>query len=131
VKSGTDKAVERIERALESMRAGKIVILVDDEDRENEGDLCMAAEKVTPAAVNFMAKHGRGLICLSLAEEKVARLRLPLMVDEGQHQLLRHRLHRLHRDRSPPAASPGPGPSATEGPRPGPRRAAGPPRRVW
>ncbi len=83
MKSGTDKAVERVERALESMRAGKIVILVDDEDRENEGDLCMAAEKVTPAAVNFMAKHGRGLICLSLAEEKVARLRLPLMVDEG------------------------------------------------
>jgi 3,4-dihydroxy 2-butanone 4-phosphate synthase/GTP cyclohydrolase II len=56
---------------------------VDDEDRENEGDLCMAAEKATPAAVNFMAKHGRGLICLSLTEEKVAKLRLPLMVDEG------------------------------------------------
>jgi 3,4-dihydroxy 2-butanone 4-phosphate synthase/GTP cyclohydrolase II len=83
VKAGTDKAVERVERALAYVRAGKIVIMVDDEDRENEGDLCMAAELVTPAAVNFMAKHGRGLICLSLSEEKVARLRLPLMVDEG------------------------------------------------
>jgi 3,4-dihydroxy 2-butanone 4-phosphate synthase/GTP cyclohydrolase II len=60
-----------------------MVILTDDEDRENEGDLCMAAEKVTPAAVNFMAKHGRGLVCLSLTEEKVRKLRLPLMVDEG------------------------------------------------
>ncbi len=83
MKAGTDKAVERVERALQYVRAGKIVIMVDDEDRENEGDLCMAAELVTPAAVNFMAKHGRGLICLSLSEEKVARLRLPLMVDEG------------------------------------------------
>jgi len=85
VKAGTDKAVERVERALAYVRAGKIVIMVDDEDRENEGDLCMAAELVTPAAVNFMAKHGRGLICLSLSEEKVARLRLPLMVDEGSN----------------------------------------------
>ncbi len=83
MKAGTDKAVERVERALQYVRAGKIVIMVDDEDRENEGDLCMAAELVTPAAVNFMAKHGRGMICLSLSEEKVARLRLPLMVDEG------------------------------------------------
>jgi 3,4-dihydroxy 2-butanone 4-phosphate synthase/GTP cyclohydrolase II len=85
VKGGNDRAVERVERALEYVRAGKIVIMVDDEDRENEGDLCMAAELVTPAAVNFMAKHGRGLICLSLSEEKVARLRLPLMVDEGSN----------------------------------------------
>jgi len=85
VKAGTEKAVERVERALAYVRAGKIVIMVDDEDRENEGDLCMAAELVTPAAVNFMAKHGRGLICLSLSEEKVARLRLPLMVDEGSN----------------------------------------------
>jgi len=60
-----------------------MVILVDDEDRENEGDLCIAAEKITPEAVNFMAKHGRGLICLALTEEKVRQLRLPLMVDEG------------------------------------------------
>ncbi len=80
-----EKSVERVERALDYVRAGKLVIMVDDEDRENEGDLCMAAELVTPAAVNFMAKHGRGLICLSLTEEKVAQLRLPLMVDEGSN----------------------------------------------
>jgi len=76
-------AVERIEAAVAQLKAGKMVILVDDEDRENEGDLCIAAEKVTPEAVNFMAKHGRGLICLALTEEKVRQLRLPLMVDEG------------------------------------------------
>ncbi|ABS26930.1 bifunctional 3,4-dihydroxy-2-butanone-4-phosphate synthase/GTP cyclohydrolase II [Anaeromyxobacter sp. Fw109-5] len=76
-------AVERVERAIAHIRAGKMVILTDDEDRENEGDLCMAAEKVTPAAVNFMAKYGRGLICLSLTEDKVRTLRLPLMVDES------------------------------------------------
>jgi 3,4-dihydroxy 2-butanone 4-phosphate synthase/GTP cyclohydrolase II len=76
-------AVERIEAALERFRAGRMVILVDDEDRENEGDLCVAAEKITPEAVNFMAKHGRGLVCLALTEDKVRQLRLPLMVDEG------------------------------------------------
>ena len=76
-------AVERVEKALDAMREGRMAILTDDEDRENEGDLCMAAEKVTPAAINFMAKHGRGLICVSLTEEKVRQLRLPLMVDEG------------------------------------------------
>jgi 3,4-dihydroxy 2-butanone 4-phosphate synthase/GTP cyclohydrolase II len=76
-------AVERIENAIEVFRRGKMIILIDDEDRENEGDLCIAAEKVTPEAINFMAKHGRGLICLSLTEEKVRQLRLPLMVDEG------------------------------------------------
>jgi 3,4-dihydroxy 2-butanone 4-phosphate synthase/GTP cyclohydrolase II len=77
------RSVERVERALEEIRAGRMVILVDDEDRENEGDLCMAAEKVTPQAVNFMAMHGRGLVCLSLTAERVSQLRLPLMVDEG------------------------------------------------
>jgi 3,4-dihydroxy 2-butanone 4-phosphate synthase/GTP cyclohydrolase II len=61
-----------------------MIILVDDEDRENEGDLCIAAEKVTPAAVNFMARYGRGLICLAMTEEKVRSLDLPLMVPEGQ-----------------------------------------------
>jgi len=55
-----------IEESLEDIAAGKMVILVDDEDRENEGDLCMAAEKVTAEAINFMAKYGRGLVCLSL-----------------------------------------------------------------
>jgi 3,4-dihydroxy 2-butanone 4-phosphate synthase / GTP cyclohydrolase II len=76
-------AVERIEAAVQALKLGKMVILVDDEDRENEGDLCIAAEKVTPEAVNFMAKHGRGLICLALTEERVRQLRLPLMVDEN------------------------------------------------
>jgi 3,4-dihydroxy 2-butanone 4-phosphate synthase/GTP cyclohydrolase II len=60
-----------------------MVILTDDEDRENEGDLCMAAQKVTPAAVNFMAKHGRGLVCLSLTEERIRQLALPLMVQDN------------------------------------------------
>jgi 3,4-dihydroxy 2-butanone 4-phosphate synthase/GTP cyclohydrolase II len=83
VKDHTRHAVERVERAIDAIRDGRMVILTDDEDRENEGDLCMAAEKVTPAAVNFMAKYGRGLVCLSLSEEKVRQLRLPLMVDEG------------------------------------------------
>jgi 3,4-dihydroxy 2-butanone 4-phosphate synthase / GTP cyclohydrolase II len=83
VKDHASHAVERVERAIAHIRAGKMVILTDDEDRENEGDLCMAAEKATPAAVNFMAKYGRGLICLSLTEEKVRTLRLPLMVDES------------------------------------------------
>jgi len=76
-------AVARIEAAVEHFRRGKMIILVDDQDRENEGDLCIAAEKATPEAVNFMAKHGRGLICLALSEDKVRQLRLPLMVDEG------------------------------------------------
>ena len=60
-----------MEAAIADIRAGKMVILVDDEDRENEGDLCIAAEKVTPEAINFMAKYGRGLICLSLTEERL------------------------------------------------------------
>jgi len=72
-----------IEEAIEEIKAGKMVILVDDEDRENEGDLTMAAEAVTPEAINFMAKYGRGLICLSLTGEKVDLLDLPLMVDKN------------------------------------------------
>jgi 3,4-dihydroxy 2-butanone 4-phosphate synthase/GTP cyclohydrolase II len=75
--------ISRIEDALKDIREGKIVILVDDEDRENEGDLTMAAEKVTPEAINFMAKYGRGLICLSLIEERLNELRLPMMVSEN------------------------------------------------
>jgi len=70
-----------IEEAIEDIRNGKMVILVDDEDRENEGDLTIAAEKVTPEAINFMAKYGRGLICLSLTPERVEELKLPMMVD--------------------------------------------------
>ena len=68
-----------IEEAVEDMKAGRMVILVDDEDRENEGDLTIAAEKVTAQVINFMAKHGRGLICLSLTPEKVEQLQLPMM----------------------------------------------------
>ena len=64
----------RLEYAVEDIRAGRMVILVDDEDRENEGDLTMAADAVTPEAINFMATHGRGLICLSLTEERVRQL---------------------------------------------------------
>ena len=75
--------INRIEGALEDIRQGQMVILVDDEDRENEGDLTMAAEKVTPEAINFMAKYGRGLICLSLTEERLNELRLPMMVSEN------------------------------------------------
>jgi 3,4-dihydroxy 2-butanone 4-phosphate synthase/GTP cyclohydrolase II len=58
-----------VEEAVEEIREGRMIVLVDDEDRENEGDLTMAAEKVTPEAINFMAKHGRGLVCLTLTEE--------------------------------------------------------------
>jgi 3,4-dihydroxy 2-butanone 4-phosphate synthase/GTP cyclohydrolase II len=72
-----------IEQAIEHIRDGKMVILVDDEDRENEGDLTMAAELVTPEAINFMAKYGRGLICLSLTAEKCDQLNLPLMVQNN------------------------------------------------
>lgn len=70
-----------IEDALEDIAKGRMVILVDDEDRENEGDLCMAAEKITPEAINFMAKYGRGLICLSLSPQRVEELKLPMMTD--------------------------------------------------
>lgn len=73
-----------IEDALEDIRQGKMVILVDDEDRENEGDLAMAAEMVTPEAINFMAKFGRGLICLSLTPDKIEQLDLRMMVHDNK-----------------------------------------------
>lgn len=73
-----------IPEALEDIRLGKPIILVDDEDRENEGDLFISAEKTTPEAINFMAKYGRGLICLSLAPELVDRLELPMMVTKNK-----------------------------------------------
>jgi len=72
-----------IEQAIQDIKDGRMVILVDDEDRENEGDLTMAAEKVTPEAINFMAKYGRGLICLSLTGAKVDALKLPMMVQNN------------------------------------------------
>jgi len=74
-----------IEDAVERFRRGEMVIIVDDEDRENEGDLAIAAERVTPEAINFMAHHGRGLICLSLTEERCDELRLPLMVERDEN----------------------------------------------
>jgi len=72
-----------IDEAIDDITKGKMVILVDDEDRENEGDLCMAAEMVTPDAINFMARYGRGLICLSLIPERVEELQLPMMTDDN------------------------------------------------
>jgi len=72
-----------IDEAIEDIAKGKMIILVDDEDRENEGDLCIAAEKVTPEAINFMAKYGRGLICLSLTPERVEALKLPMMSEDN------------------------------------------------
>jgi 3,4-dihydroxy 2-butanone 4-phosphate synthase/GTP cyclohydrolase II len=68
-----------VEEAVEEIRQGRQIVLVDDEDRENEGDLTMAAEKITPEAINFMAKHGRGLVCLALTEERCDELSLPMM----------------------------------------------------
>jgi 3,4-dihydroxy 2-butanone 4-phosphate synthase/GTP cyclohydrolase II len=76
-------SVSTIQDAIEDIKQGKMVILCDNEDRENEGDLTMAAEKVTPEAINFMAKYGRGLICLSLTEEHIAKLELPMMVEDN------------------------------------------------
>src|SRR5215510_2230153 len=72
-----------IERAVDELRAGRFVVVVDDEDRENEGDLVLAAEKVTPEAINFMAREGRGLICLALTGERCDELELPAMVEDN------------------------------------------------
>src|SRR3989338_1241702 len=72
-----------VEAAIKDIREGRMVILVDDEDRENEGDLTMAEEKVTPEAINFMAKYGRGLICLALTEQRLDHLQIPLMVSDN------------------------------------------------
>jgi len=79
---GAVNSKERVERALEEIRKGKMIVLVDDEDRENEGDLYMAAEKVTPEAIAFMASRGRGLICLTLTDQRCAELALSMMVTE-------------------------------------------------
>jgi 3,4-dihydroxy 2-butanone 4-phosphate synthase/GTP cyclohydrolase II len=72
-----------VERALENISSGRLIIIVDDEDRENEGDLMVAAEKVTPEIINFMSRYGRGLICLPLTKNRLEELRLPLMVREN------------------------------------------------
>jgi 3,4-dihydroxy 2-butanone 4-phosphate synthase/GTP cyclohydrolase II len=75
-----------IEEIIEDIQDGKMVVIMDDEDRENEGDLIMAASKVRPEDINFMATHGRGLICLTLTRERCRQLSLPLMVNDNQDQ---------------------------------------------
>ena len=77
-------AITRVELAMEDLRAGRMVIMVDDEDRENEGDIVAAAEKITPADINFMAVHARGLICLSMTAAQVDRLGLTMMASQNQ-----------------------------------------------
>ena len=77
-------AISSIQEAIDDIRSGKMIILVDDEDRENEGDLCLAAQFVTPEAINFMARHGRGLICLTMNEELAEKLNLRPMVQENK-----------------------------------------------
>jgi 3,4-dihydroxy 2-butanone 4-phosphate synthase/GTP cyclohydrolase II len=78
-----DRKTVSVETALDAVRAGRMIIIVDDEDRENEGDLMVAAENVTPEIINFMARHGRGLICLPLTRERLEELQLPLMVNDN------------------------------------------------
>ena len=80
-------ALNTSEEIIEDIRAGKMVIIMDDEDRENEGDLLMAAEAVSPEAINYMATHGRGLICVTLSQQRCKQLRLPLMVGDNTAQL--------------------------------------------
>ena len=77
------RSIALVQQAIADIRRGKMVVLTDDEDRENEGDLVMAASKVTPQAINFMAREGRGLVCLTLTEAQVKRLNLPLMVSDS------------------------------------------------
>src|SRR6202021_3385515 len=74
------RSFTNIEKAMAAVRAGQIVIVVDDEGRENEGDLTIAAEKITPQVINFMAQYGRGLICLAMTPEHLDTLEIPLMV---------------------------------------------------
>ena len=84
--AGDEVRFSTIEEALDELRAGRMVVILDDEDRENEGDLACAAERVTPEIVNFMATHGRGLICLPMTNERLDELRIPLMVQDGAAQ---------------------------------------------
>src|SRR5205085_5059115 len=85
--SGGLAMIERVQHALDDIRAGKMVILVDDEDRENEGDLVFAAELVTPEHINFMATHARGLICVAMDDAMIDKLELPMMVRDNQASL--------------------------------------------
>src|SRR6185312_2450154 len=77
------KLPPQLAKALADLQAGRMIILFDDEKRENEGDLVLAAEKVTPETINFMAQYGRGLICLALEEETIKRLQIPMMVSQN------------------------------------------------
>jgi 3,4-dihydroxy 2-butanone 4-phosphate synthase/GTP cyclohydrolase II len=72
-----------VDEAIDALRAGQMIIVVDDEERENEGDLTMAASKVTPEAINFMVKHGRGLVCLAMTPERLDALEIPLEVADN------------------------------------------------
>src|SRR5262249_10906999 len=73
-----------IEAAIEDLRAGRMIILVDDEDRENEGDLVLAAQMASPEKINFMAREGRGLICLAMTPENIERMKIPMMVEQNR-----------------------------------------------
>ena len=88
-KMGPKSPFTDVPTAIEEVRSGRMIVIVDDEDRENEGDLMLAAEKVTPEAINFMAKFGRGLVCLTLTEERLDHLRIGPMT-RGEHFQLRH-----------------------------------------
>ena len=86
IKMMTDAAFTDVPTALEEFRAGRMIVVVDDEDRENEGDLTLAAEKITPEAINFMAVHGRGLVCLAMTGERLDHLRIGMMSAENTSQ---------------------------------------------
>jgi 3,4-dihydroxy 2-butanone 4-phosphate synthase / GTP cyclohydrolase II len=83
LRNKTGHGIEHVEELIEDLRQGRMIILMDDEDRENEGDLVMAAAKVRPEDINFMAKYGRGLVCLTLTRERCRQLKLPLMVNDN------------------------------------------------
>ena len=106
------RQISPIEDAIADIKAGKMVVLMDDENRENEGDLCMAASKATPAAINFMAKYGRGLICFALTEERIDELGL---VDDGEPTTA-PRSARPSRSRSTPATASPPASRRTTAP---------------
>ena len=96
------------EEAIAEIRQGKMIILVDDEDRENEGDLTMAAEFVTPEAINFMAKFGRGLICLPMSGEMADKLQLPLMAKHNGSRFGTNFTVSIEAPASPPPTAPPP-----------------------
>jgi len=79
----TNAAFTDVPTALEEIKAGRMIVVVDDEDRENEGDLTVAAEKITADQINFMARHGRGLVCLPMTDERLGELEIPLMVEKN------------------------------------------------